>query len=52
MLQDHFGWCKYYGKGTMTGVISDMDGNFEITALIQGASLIFLISVINLRRYR
>ena len=28
-------------KGTMTGVISDMDGNFEITAPYSGASLIF-----------
>lgn len=28
-------------KGTMTGVISDADGNFEITAPYSGASLIF-----------
>lgn len=28
-------------KGTMTGVISDMDGNFEITAPYSGASLVF-----------
>ena len=28
-------------KGTMTGVVSDMDGNFEIMAPYSGASLVF-----------
>ena len=28
-------------KGTMTGVVTDMDGNFEITAPYSGASLVF-----------
>ena len=37
-------------KGTMTGVITDMDGNFEIVAPYSKATLVFFVCGISTQR--